>query len=135
MYLVKLKNGTYSPAYESDWQESNRVAVGDEVKATRARNPLFHRKFFALINLMFDNQDDYKKGQEELFRKLMIINAGYYDEAVDKDGKVQRIPRSIAFENMSQADFEKLYEAMLDVAAVKLRTAKEEIQTELINFM
>ncbi len=133
MYLVKTKYGSYLPAYPADQEASAKVKIGDEVKATRARNPMFHRKFMALIRMMFENQDEIQN--EEVFRKAMTINAGYFDEVKNHAGVVVPIPRSIAFDSMSAEDFEKLYSAMIDVAAVKLQAAPETIRAELENFM
>lgn len=133
MILVKQKTGSYLPAFQSDKDESDRVKIGESVTAKRSRNYEFHKKFMALINLCFANQDKYKNF--EVFRKIMVINAGYYDEATDKNGRVVPIAHSISFENMDAETFEKLYKDMLDVVAVKLQTSPEEVQQELINFM
>ena len=133
MDLVKQLNGSYLPAYNSDYEESAKVKLGGVVSTIRARNPDFHKKFFALLNLCFANQD--QDINFNLFRKKMIVNAGYYDEVVEKDGHVNKFPHSISFDNMDQTTFEKLYSDMLNVVAVKLKTSPDEIKLELINFM
>lgn len=133
MLLLKLKNGHYAPVYPADIDESGKIPIGEEVRATRARNPAFHRKAMALIRMLFENQDT--ETREEVHRKITIINCGFYDEAANKEGVVVPIPRSLSFGAMSETEFQKFYSALLDVAVIKLQSSPEEIQAELINFM
>jgi len=132
MFLLKTERG-YFPASPSDEAESSKIKIGSEVRVTRARNSQFHRKAMALIRMLYENQD--QEPREEVHRKITIINCGYYDEAVNKDGVVVPIPRSISFEAMDAAEFEKFYAALLDVAVVKLKSSPEIIQQEIVNFM
>ena len=46
----------------------------------RMRNPLFHKKTFALINACYDNQDRYES--REPFREAMKLEIGFVDFTV-----------------------------------------------------
>lgn len=131
MYLVKLDNGYYAPMYNKDKEESDKIAIGSEVKATKSRNARFHRKAFALLNMGFNNQDKF--AEFEIYRKVNTIKAGYYDEVKSKRG-VEYMPKSLSYDKMSAEDFEKWFEDTLLVISQELQTAPEEIQNELSNF-
>ena len=132
MYLVKLQSGNYSPYDTSDHDESGKVITGDVVKATKTRNYQFHKKAFALLNLGHQNQDKYELF--EVYRKVITIRAGYYDEAPTKDGEVYYIPKSLSYENMGTDRFDKWFQDVLTIIASDLDTAPEKIKKELVNF-
>ena len=92
MYLTKTHNG-YIPSDDTSYEQSKKIKVGDEVKASKPRNAKFHRKAFVLLNLGHDNQDIYD--QFEVYRKVITIRAGYYDEAPTKNGEIYYIYNSI----------------------------------------
>ena len=83
----------------------------------RVRNPLFHRKYFSLMNFAFDHLEfDDEKILFEDFRSQVTMLAGYKREVTSfLTGEVRWEPLSISFGSMTQDDFEKLYEATIDV--------------------
>lgn len=129
MYLIKTKSGTYSPMDSSDHDESKKIPVGEAVKATKARNVGFHKKGFALLKLAHDNQDKYESF--DVFRKVLTIRAGFYDEIEDKNGDPYFIPKSLAFDKMSAEAFEQWFDATLKVISEDLQTAPEDIRAEV----
>lgn len=128
MYLTKTKYGYFIPSDDPSKEQANKLSIGDEVVAKSARNPLHHRKAFALLKTGFDNQEKYKS--LEIYRKVMTILAGYYDEVPSKRG-VEYIPHSISFENMSQQKFNEWYEATMQCVADDLGVTKQELETQL----
>jgi len=132
MYLTKLATGQYAPSDDKSHEESQKIAVGTEIKGVKARNIKFHRKAFALLNLGYNNQDKFESF--EVYRKVIIIRAGFYDEAPTKDGEVYFIPKSLSFENISANDFEAWYEATLDILSKDLETAPDDINAEIQGF-
>ena len=132
MYLVKCENNTYRPAYNRDYEESAKVKEGEEVSAKRARNPKFHRKLFALLNLGFSNQDKFT--DFEIYRQVTTMKAGFVKWVTGTDNKEHPLPESISFDAMGQARFEELYSAFLAVIKAELSLSDEEIQNNLINF-
>ncbi|HAU5699521.1 TPA: DUF1367 family protein [Citrobacter freundii] len=131
----------------------------------QVRNPAFHRRFFALLNLGFEYWEPtggaissnerklvngYAKflaafgGNEgalldaaeqyleqvasrritngislcksfDAYRAWVIVEAGHYDAIQLPDGTLRKHPRSIAFANMDETEFQQLYKAALDV--------------------
>ena len=131
MYLVKTNNG-YIPSDDKSYEESKKIAVGTEIKGVKARNIKFHRKAFALLNLGFENQEKFESF--EVYRKVIIIRSGFYDEAPTKNGEVYYIPKSLSFEKMSASDFEDWYDATLKVIGSDLESDPAVIRSELEGF-
>ncbi len=131
-YLIKNKSGMYSPIDESDFEQSKSVGVGTVVKCSPPRNYLFHKKAFALLNLGHQNQDKYKSF--EVYRKVMTIRAGFYDEVEIVDGQVIPQAQSLSFESMSAEKFEQWYNAVLDILSIDMDTAPEDIKREVEQF-
>lgn len=132
MYLTK-KGGLFVPSYPADHAEAQRVKDGEEVKATRARNPKHHRKGMALLNLAFQNQDKYDNF--DIFRMVVTMKAGFVVWVDGKEGKKTPLPESLSFERMGQKRFEEWYSAVLTVVCKEVGLTSEEVANELISFM
>ena len=63
-----------------------------------------------------EKQRDFFHNSVDGFRYTLEVAAGYYDEfySVSRKEWIQK-PKSIAFDKMSEAEFDKLYEAVLNV--------------------
>jgi hypothetical protein len=135
MYLTKLKNGHYAPYDTTDHDASAKIPVGEVVKATAARNLKFHKKLFALLDIGYKNQ---REGNEitstEVYRKLKTVEAGFYDEAIDRDGVVHKFPHSLSFDTMGAEKFERVFNAVLDVLAKDMDNAPEDLKKEVEQF-
>lgn len=100
----------------------------------RPRSLAFHRKFFAMLKLAFEAWEPQAgrtrttyKGAEiaksfELFRKDMLILAGYGTPSYDLQGRVKWEAKSIAFDQMDDDEFAELYEAVKDVLVKHILT-------------
>lgn len=128
MYLVKTRDGSYIPYDDTDHEESKKIPYGSVIKGTQARNYKHHKKAFALLTVGYDNQEKYQNF--EIYRKVVTILAGYYDEVPSKIGP-QFIPRSISYANMSQQDFNKWYEDTMRVVAKDLDMTVEQLTNEV----
>jgi hypothetical protein len=131
MYLVKRPNGSFMPAYPLDAEKAKRFVTGEivQAKVTKPRNPKFHRKFFALLNVGFDYwtpEAEYKgrvvEKNMDRFREEVTILAGYYDVVASLGGSVRLKAKSIAFANMEEDEFERLYSAVINVILQKVLT-------------
>jgi len=127
-YLVKTKSGLYCPYDDEDHARSSKIKVGDVIKASKPRSYQFHKKAFSLLMRGFENQEKYHNF--EIYRKIVTILAGYYDEVESKRG-VEYLPKSLSYENMNAEDFEDWYEAMLKVVSNDLGISVEELLNEL----
>ena len=124
IYLVKYNNGLF-PADDNSKSAINKMKSGQLVRAkvTKPRNYAFHRKYFALLSIAFDNWDPPETSSPwgvpvknfDRFRRDVAILAGYYETYVRIDGSVRVEPRSISFAKMSAEEFEDLYSKTIDV--------------------
>jgi hypothetical protein len=113
--LLKGHNNSLKPGDEQAEQWLNKVPFAEPVVCTltRPRNPEFHRKFFSLLQLVFENQERYDNF--ERFRKEIVMRAGFYEEHVHLTGKVSYVAKSLAFDKMDALEFEALYDKCCEV--------------------
>ena len=114
------------PATEQDAELLTKIKTGEIVSLTykRMRNYRFHKKWWALMAFAFDYWEptgSFNKWgvvpERNLyqFRKDVTVMAGFYNASYRLDGDVTLEAKSIAFGNMSEDEFEKLYSACVDV--------------------
>ena len=79
-----------------------------KVKITKPRNLKHHRKFFSMLQLVFQNQDRYPTLKHLL--TAVKIEAGWYEDVpIDVRGNPYFIPKSISFARMDQLEFDEFY--------------------------
>lgn len=133
LHLLKTAQGAFVPATEEDAELAKRFKVGSvtRMELRLMRNGGHHRKFFALVKIAFDMWSETLPEQTwrgmpvvpsiDHFRRDLTISAGWHDVvwSTKKDANGQQefrvIPKSISFGGMDQAEFEKLYSAVIDV--------------------
>jgi len=127
VFLVKQLNNSFKIAYNSDYEKIKKLKAGEEYQCEikRPRNLKFHKKFFALINMLFENQERYNNSDR--LRKDLIIEAGFYDEWVDFQGVTQREAKSISFASMKEDEFSDLYSRVLDAIVLHFNFDKQDI--------
>lgn len=97
----------------------------------QTRNEKFHRKYFALLHVAFDNftptvdQEQFKQHYPAVeakpeknfkrFRNDIAILTGHYDTTIRLDGTVRLEARSISFGKMSNEEFAQLYSATVNL--------------------
>lgn len=125
--LVKQLNNTFKIAYDSDYEKAKKIKAGEpyEFEYKQLRNVRFHRKFFALMNLLFQNQELYKNLDH--LRKDLTVEAGYYDLRVNIHGEEIKEAKSISFAAMSEDEFSEFYNAVLDTIVKYFNFEKQEI--------
>lgn len=130
------------PMYGSDMDEKRRLKVGETVlcEVTKPRNYEFHKKFFALVRLTFENLSERLSQMlsirsEEDMLDCMKIGLGLYSSAWHGGRQVVK-PGSISFAKMDETDFEKFYNRAVDmVLSLYLAgTDKEELLEEVERF-
>ena len=138
IWLIKTGKGYFIPFQDSDYEIAQRIPAGEENCFTykHVRLPSFHRKYFALIKLAYENQDHYK--DQYVFRKVLEMRAGYHELVITEKGKELYLPKSIAYSEIDQADFEKLYDGVYAEIEKMLGLVSEEdrqyFQNELAQF-
>lgn len=119
--LVRRNDSSFIPASEYDKQAALKIKKGTVVEASIKvlRNYKLLRKFFAMINtaweFLTEAQQKVFSNSKDAFRHTLTVSAGYCDlvQLSPEKGAVL-IPKSIAFDKMTEAEFEKLYDAVLD---------------------
>ncbi|RZI79843.1 MAG: DUF1367 family protein [Rubrivivax sp.] len=76
------------------------------------RSPEFHRRHFAVLAKVFDNQETFTDEYE--FRKWGEMGAGHYTEVPGPDGVPQRIPKSIDYVSLDDDEFRELHRSVKD---------------------
>ena len=138
MRLVKTSMGL-SPYTDEDAIELRQVGIGDilQAKALDQRNVQHHRKFFALIRVVYDNMpeqfDSHFPTQDDL-RHELIKRAGFYKEYIDLKGNKQYRAESISFDSMGQKRFDDLYNRVLDVVVQWFLFDRDVLEGEIMQF-
>ena len=124
MNLIKTMWGLIPEDLESK-EKYDKIKSGAMVTADikLIRNAAFLRKYFALLHIGFDNwtpekiNSDYGAPEKnfERFRKDTTILAGYYRVVIRVNGDARVEAKSISFANMEEEEFDKLYNATINV--------------------
>jgi len=149
--LIKVLTGILAPLDPDDEDALNRVKIGGviECEFVNKRNPLFMRKFFALLRVGYDlweppeleqssevERHIQKYGvpekQFERYRHDVTIMAGYYDTVFDLQGRFKLVAKSISFGSMDEDEFSRLYSNTIDVI---LKSIPHGYTVESINTM
>jgi hypothetical protein len=142
LVLTKAPGGVLIPV---DPQAAAYIAglkLGQGVTATvkRHRNPRFHRKYFALLNLAFDAWEPAEatyKGQVvgknfDQFRNDIICLAGFGEVAINLRGETRVTAKSISFASMSQDEFDDLYNATVNTVLKHVLTNYDREQLDAV---
>jgi len=111
LYVVKTINGLLKPAFDEDKEKFSQFPKDGyfEIKYTKKRNVAFHKKYFVLIKLAYENQEAYSC--IEKMRKDIIKHAGYFEEHTNAiTGECIQEAKSISFISMDNTEFSELYE-------------------------
>lgn len=140
--LVK-DTGGFKPLGSDDADLMKSIPLGSllECEFSKKRNPQFHRKFFALLNLGYEYWSPPKaewRGFEavknfDVFREQITILAGFRDVTYNLDGSVKVKAKSISFAKMDDAEFQNVYSKVLDVIWNKVLNTVFENRQQLDN--
>jgi len=130
--VVKTINGFLKPAYDSDSESFSKIPFNEivEIEYKKKRNIRFHRKFFALLKLAYENQSDYKT--MEIMRHDIIVTAGFFDEIINLiTGEVYKKAHSISFDSMDEIEFNKVYDGVKEVICQWLGLDNNDIESNI----
>lgn len=99
-----------------DFHAGTKLGQVVEMKARRPRNPKHHRKLFALLGIVVDNTELFANTDDALTGLKAVMGYGRWHR-IEGTSKDLFYPDSIAFDAMSQAEFEPFYDQAL--AAVR----------------
>lgn len=148
VYLTKTLNGLI-PSYDSDKEALKGLRLNETYQAEikQPRNVKFHKKYWALINLVFtnlpedfcietvDGQKDYIKKPDDLHWHIKC-QCGIMDKKISLGGKIMYEVGSISFQSMDEPSFAEFYDRALNVVVkyFLVGTDKEEIANEIEMF-
>ena len=114
-YFHKCKGGFFAPDDQDTIELMQGIKTGDVLlfEYRKQRNYKFLKKFRALVQLVFDNQDKYQN-KEDLVVELKL-QVGHYEEHITLGGKVTYQPKSISFASMDELEFGQFYNKVVDV--------------------
>jgi len=125
--IVKQFNNTFKVAYDTDYDKMKRIKVGDllQCEIKKPRNYQFHKKFFALLNMIYQNQERYNNIDH--LRNDLTIEAGFYTLRQNLKGEKIYEADSISFSKMNEEKFEDYYSKCLDVIVKYFNFDKQSI--------
>jgi len=105
-----------------------KVKTGEVISVTyvKPRNYQFHKKFMALVQIVYDNQDKYSSIEDVLTE--IKLQVGHYEEHVSLGGKIIYKPKSISFAKMDEIEFNDFYSKALDAVLKYFLTDSEECE-------
>ncbi len=115
--------------------ELTKIKQGETLRAvlTKPRNSKHHRKFFAMLNLVFQNQDRYDEIED--LRTEVKLRCGLYSEHVTLKGTLVYIPSSMSFDEMDQLEFDELYQKAINCCLKYfIKPDNEELINQIVRF-
>ena len=103
------------------------VVFSAEIK--RPRNYENHKRYFALLNLAFENQEKFKSVDQ--LKEAIKFELGYTELIRKMDGTFVEKPKSINFATMNETDFQTYFSKSIDVIIKYVLPGVE--RQELIN--
>jgi hypothetical protein len=129
------KKGIYLiPCTDKDKTIFAKIGQGEivQVEFDKKRNTAFHRKFFALLNIGFENQDSFDSF--EIYREYILIAIGFCIVFIAPNGQPNYKAKSISYENLpDNNDFEKVYNDAVTYIANQLSLTNEELTIEILS--
>jgi hypothetical protein len=119
--VLLIREGTHLvPADTLSAEAVAGIKARETVTASirRPRNPAHHRKLWALLSAVYENQTLFAT-KEDLLNAIKI-ETGLFDKGVTVNGIPWVAPKSISFTAMDQARFEEWYEKAVDVILTKI---------------
>lgn len=127
--LFTKVRGMLAPATEEATEWLDGVAAGETLRGqmTRPRNVGFHRKFFAMLNVAYNNwprpEIETPFGvatcSRDKFRNDVIVLAGHGEPECNTRGEWRMRAKSISFASMDEDEFSRLYNDVLNVILAK----------------
>lgn len=123
----------FVPFDEIEYEKFQRVGAWEGyIEIKKQRNVQFHRKFFKMLNTVYENQEKYKN--KDHLRCVLTINAGFYDTLITKFGTVL-MPQSIAFNKMDNIKFKEFFNRFVDAVIEEFQYNDEDYKKILMDFL
>ena len=145
LMVVKDSLGALRAADDAATQALKGIAAGEYLKIdlTRPRNPQFHRLFFALLTVVFENLPEDLEHKYPTVKRLLWevkLQMGFFEMHETLGGKMVPIPGSISFAKMDDVEFETFFQTAIGICrkyflpAVSESGLRESIDAELSRY-
>ncbi len=147
VYLCKDKLGRLTPdgAQSEEWLRGLPVGQILSCEMKRPRNYEHHKKFFAMLNLILENQSHYQNIDDLLLAFKHAIGHGHWIGMRESRGNKHREqwiikqvfqPHSISFAAMDQGAFDIFYRKAIDFVCEHVIPGldKADLERELLEF-
>lgn len=139
LLLRKTMNGRLEPIDDMGREALSKIGKGEILRAEikRPRNVDHHRKFFAMLQIVYQNQEHYQSTDDLL--DVLKLRVGHCRTIQTKHGEV-KIPESISFAAMDQTAFNEFYDKAVDwvckevIPGLKASALNSEVEAELREF-
>lgn len=119
LHAHKLPNGDLRPADDDARDIVRGWKAGDiiEVEARRPRSQQFHRLYFGLLAMVYENSEwcADRWPTLEKFREAVQMQAGAFEETKSLKGTTLYRPTSIAFHKMDADEFGALFDRVVNI--------------------
>ena len=137
--IMVKRLGALRPTDDEGTEAMQKISDGSLVKVTwtRPRNIRFHNKFFAMLGIVFKNQEHYKSMDELL--GVCKLRIGHVVVVQTPHGE-EKWPKSISFAKMDETEFSAFYDRAVDwvisevIPGLQRQHLDEEVEAELIGF-
>ena len=136
---LSKKLGALYPYDEAGQAVLRRIKPGDivEVELTKPRNAQFHRKFWAMLQIILENQEHYTSVEDLL--AVCKLRIGHTHKIQTAQGIVE-IPASISFAAMDDVEFANFYDRACNwvlsevIPGLERKGLDDEVRQALIEF-
>lgn len=134
--LCRRTTSGLSPDDDAARDVLRKVKVGDvvRVEVRRPRNLSAHRRFFALVNLVYTNSEKFPS--PDVARRVLTCRAGHaLQYIIESTGEVLLIPESISFANMDQDEFDAFWQRVVKVVCEEILpgVTEADIEAEILS--
>ncbi len=125
---------------DADKELLAKVNVGTWVtcEIKQARNIQFHRKFFALAKLVYENlPENIHYANQDQFLVALKVALGHCDTVICKDGSTAYIPSSISFASMDDLAFSDFYDKAVRIVVKYFLpgVTSQELENEVLDLI
>ncbi len=83
------------------------------VETKQARSPEQHRMYFAVLNFVYQNQEQFKSAED--LREATLMDIGHSRLRERLDGSRYRVAKSVSFHNLGHEKFQEIFDKSIDL--------------------
>ena len=135
LYLIKNHMNQLEASDIETERILDKIKAGEVLKLSykKARNYENLKRWRVLVKKVFENQERYDN--EEDFIVEIKLKCGYYKEHITTKGKIIYIPKSLAFDEIDETEFQEFFgKAIQACLSFFVDPDNDDLINELIRF-